>query len=84
MVLALAAGMGYAIVTCLTALMVQILCPIGYGEKLTSFNVATMIGLGLVACVLLGMLADKIGRMEEIVKISILIATFAQTMFLIV
>jgi len=67
-VLMISCGAGIALFTCLTTVLQQEMCPLGYSDTFAGTCSAIMIAAGIVGAVVTGVLADKTKKFEEIAK----------------
>ena len=69
MILFFTAGIGLSNNNTLSTLLQQIMCPFGYDNIAVGLCIGFFIIFGLVGCIVMGMIADKTKKLEEVTKI---------------
>ncbi len=69
LVLFFTVGIGLSNNNTLSTLLQQIMCPYGYNNINVGLCIGCFIISGLVGCVVMGMVADKTKKLEELTKI---------------
>jgi FLVCR family MFS transporter 7 len=62
-------GIGLSNNNTLSTLLQQIMCPFGYGNINVGICIGCFILFGLVGCIVMGYVADKTQKLEEVTKI---------------
>lgn len=69
MILFFTVGLGLSNNNTLSTLIQQIMCPFGYGNVSAGLCIGCFIIFGLIGCVVMGIIADKTKKLEELTKI---------------
>ena len=69
LILVMALGAGVGIFTMLSTKMEQVACARGYDNSFSSLSITLMLVVGLSGALLAGMIVNKTGKLEEVIKI---------------
>ena len=69
MILFLTVGIGLSYNNTFSTLLQQIMCPFGYNDVVVGSCIGCYILFGLIGCIVMGIIADKTKKSEELTKI---------------
>ena len=82
--LAISAGTGVGLFTCITTLLQQILCPYGYNDTFVGVCAALIIVFGIIGAGIAGVIVDKTRKFEQVAKVCMCVSAVFMIVFTVV